>query len=134
MELPGYEYDKGAQRNSYHCGCHNHMHDQRYDNGVKIEEQEPCVEKQSDSLVPLQLKNYPYPIMWIPPEYMKKYNEHGKPFESKVSSDQEIVPHNAKSHGNMRSSETEPRIWNGWSPLDINSLKSLLQGEDEKGL
>ncbi|KAK3194690.1 hypothetical protein Dsin_026000 [Dipteronia sinensis] len=134
MELPGYEYNKGAQRDFYCCGCPNHIHNQRYDKGVKIKEQEPDVEKQSDSLVPLQLKNYPYPIVWIQPEYMKKYNERGKPFELKVSSDQEIVPHNAKSHGNMRSSKREPRVWNGWSSPDMNSLKSLLQGEDEKRL
>ncbi|KAK0582393.1 hypothetical protein LWI29_025097 [Acer saccharum] len=88
--VPGYEYDKGAQRDFYCYGCPNHIHNQRYDKGVEIEEQEPDVEKQSDSFVPLQLKNYPYPIVWIPPKYMKKYNE------SKVSSDQEIVPHNAK--------------------------------------
>ncbi|KAK1559257.1 hypothetical protein Q3G72_012504 [Acer saccharum] len=88
--LPGYEYDKGAQRDFYCYGCPNHIHNQRYEKGVEIEEQEPDVEKQSDSFVPLQLKNYPYPIVWIPPKYMKKYNE------SKVSSDQEIVPHNAK--------------------------------------
>ncbi|KAK4848796.1 hypothetical protein QYF36_017453 [Acer negundo] len=55
MKLPGYEYDKGAQRDPYICGCLHHIHNQRYDKGVKIKEHDPDVEKQSDSLVPLQL-------------------------------------------------------------------------------
>jgi len=37
---------------------------------VKIEEQEPDVgRKINDSLVPIQLKTYPYPFVRIPQEY-----------------------------------------------------------------
>ncbi|KAL5859606.1 hypothetical protein ACOSQ4_000902 [Xanthoceras sorbifolium] len=129
MEQPRYEYDKGVHRDLHCCGCPNHIHNQKDDKGVRIEEQEPDVEKQSDSLVPFQLKNCPYPMVWIPPEYVKKYNEYRKPFESKVA-DQEIFPHDTKSHGNLRSSEMEPRVWNGWSSLDMNGK----QGEDAKRL
>lgn len=126
-----YEYDKDAHRDHHCCGCLNHNSNQRTDKGVKIEEQEPDVAKNCDSLVPLQSKSYPYPIVWIPPEYMKKNDEPRRPFESEVA-EQEKVPCNTKSHGNMKPSEGKPMEWNGWFPLNMNSLKSLMQGENEK--
>lgn len=83
MEQQRYEYDKDAHRDHHCCGCLNHTSNQRIDKGVKIEEQEPDVVKKSDSSIPLQSKNYPYPIVWIPPEYMKN-NDEPRNFESEV--------------------------------------------------
>lgn len=126
MEQQRYEYDKDAHRDHHCCGCLNHTSNQRIDKGVKIEEQEP----DSDSSIPLQSKNYPYPIVWIPPEYMKN-NDEPRNFESEVA-EQEKVPCNTKSHENTKPSEGKPSEWNGWFPLDMNSLKCLMQGGDEK--
>ncbi|KAL9430268.1 hypothetical protein AB3S75_025621 [Citrus x aurantiifolia] len=126
MEQQRYEYDKDAHRDHHCCGCLNQMSNQRIDKGVKIEEQESDVAKKRDSVVPLQSKRYPYPIAWIPPEY-----EARRHFESEVP-EPEKVPCNTESNENMKPSEGKPSEWNGWFPLDMNSLKSLMQGEDEK--
>lgn len=131
MEQQRYEYDKDAHRDHHCCGCLNHMSNQRIDKGVKIEEQEPDVAKKSDSVVPLQSKSYPYPIAWISPEYMKKNDEPRRSFESEMA-EQEKVPCNTKSNENMEPSEGKSSEWNGWFPLDMNNLKPLMQGEDEK--
>ncbi|KAF2315244.1 hypothetical protein GH714_038567 [Hevea brasiliensis] len=84
-ELPRYEYDK-PRNNDYHCcGCRNRKHDQRNGESVRIEEQEPNIENKKDEfLVPFPLKNYPYPVLWIPPEYMKN-EENRKSLESDMA-------------------------------------------------
>lgn len=127
-----YEYDKDAYRYYHCCGCPSHLSNQKNDKGVKIEEQEPDVLHKNDSLIPKQSKNYSYPTVWIPPECVFKYQgkENG-PFGSEVA-DQQKAPHRKKSHENMKSSEGEPRMWNGSFPLDMNSLKPLIHGDDEK--
>ena len=83
MELPQYEYDKNTPWNYHCCECPNHGCHQKEDRSVKIEEQEPdAVEKKgNDSLVPVQMKQYPYPIVWIPQEYLK---EQRKPLQPKL--------------------------------------------------
>lgn len=125
MEPPRYEYDKNMPRNNHYCGCPNHSSNQKEDKSMKIEEQEPDVEKNgSDSFVPIQMKNYPYPIVWIPPEC-------SKPSESEVP-ETDKVPCSAKPRESLKSNEIEPRVWNECFPLDLNSLGSLIQGGNEK--
>lgn len=105
------------------CACPNHaVHSQKEDKSVKIEEQVPedFEMKGSESLEPIQEKNYPYPFVWIPPEYMKG-KEHRKPFESETDQVQAPLATTMKPHESLES--------NGWFPLDIGSL---LQGADEK--
>ncbi|XP_057454722.1 BAG family molecular chaperone regulator 6 [Lotus japonicus] len=53
MEQPRYEYDKCVPREHHCCGCPNHQSNQKEGKSVKIEEQEPDVEKKvNDGLVP----------------------------------------------------------------------------------
>ncbi|KAJ0111238.1 hypothetical protein Patl1_00548 [Pistacia atlantica] len=131
MVQPRHDYDKEAQRDYHCCGCPNHICNQRSDRGVKIEEQEPDIARKDDSLVPINSKNNPYPVMWIPPEYMMKNYEYGRPLESEVA-DQKNASCNTKSHEDIKSSEKGPTVWNGWFPIDLNSLKPLMHDEDKE--
>ena len=120
---PHYSMEQYMPGNYNCCVCPNHaVHSQKEDKSVKIEEQVPeDVEKKGiESLVPIQEKNYPYPFVWIPPEYMKG-KEHRKPFESETDQVQAPPATTMKPHESLES--------NGWFPLDIGSL---LQGGDEK--
>lgn len=115
MEMPRYEYDKNVPAGNYHCcGCPNHAHNQKDDRIVKIVEQEPEVEKkrsESESMVPVQAKNYPYPIVWIPPESMQR-KEQEKPFEYETkTAESDKVP----------------------APPAMNSLGTWPNGGDGKG-
>lgn len=131
VDLPRYEYDKNMPRNYHCCGCPNHAHNQEEDKGVKIEEQEPDVgRKGSNSLVPVHMKNYPYPIVWIPPEYMKN-KEDREPFESKAAEPDKVLCA-TKPPESLKSNEREPKVWNGWFPFDMNRHDSLMQGGDGK--
>ncbi|KDP28540.1 hypothetical protein JCGZ_14311 [Jatropha curcas] len=127
-ELPRYEFDK--LRDNYHCcGCPNHTHDQRKGESVKVEEQEPEGEnKVGNSLVPFQLKNYPYPVLWIPPEYVKN-KEQRKPLESDLAG-REISSQDMKPAENVKPSQQDPRVWSGWFPVDMKSLQPLMQAND----
>lgn len=181
-EQPRSEYDKDAHTNYPCCGCPNHHHSQKNDRILKIEEQEPDAEKKDgDSVVPIQPRSYPYPIVWIPPEYMKstEYEKHNdqpevsdwdkvpcfvKPSKNLKPAEKEpnsypilwIPPECMKSKGyekrndqsevsdwdkaplflkpskSLKPSEQQPKAWNGWFPLDMNGLKSLMQDEREK--
>ncbi|GLT59012.1 hypothetical protein SLA2020_318610 [Shorea laevis] len=131
MDLPRYEYDKNMPRNYHCCGCPNHTHNQKEDKGMKIEEQEPNVERKgSNSMVPVQMKNFPYPIAWIPQEYMKN-KEESEPFKSKAVEPNKVLCA-TKPPESSKSNEREPRVWNGWFPLDMKSLDSSMQGGDGK--
>ncbi|KAK3024503.1 hypothetical protein RJ639_043820 [Escallonia herrerae] len=114
---PRYEFDKNTPRDQHCCGCAHHTCDQK-ENFMKIAEQDPDAQnKSSDSLVPFKLKNYLYPVMWIPPSYMK--NEEGrKPDDSKAK------------EGDKYQFDTSN--CNGWLPVDINRLGSLKQDGDER--
>lgn len=103
-----YEYDKNMSRDSC-CGCPNHTCNRKADSNVKIEEEKPEVERKDDDSSPrlTKLQNFPYPIIWMPPGYMKD-KESTKP------------------------SESESKLRNGWLPIDLNNLKSLRKGGDEK--
>jgi hypothetical protein len=133
MDLPRYEYDKNMPRNYHCCGCPNHTHNQKEDKGVKIQEKEPDVERKgtgSNSVIPVQMKNYPYPIVWIPQEYMNN-KEDGEPFESKAVEPDKVL-RAMKPPESLKSNECEPRVWNGFFPFDINKNDSLMQGGDVK--
>uniref|UniRef100_A0A2N9IDP7 BAG domain-containing protein n=1 Tax=Fagus sylvatica TaxID=28930 RepID=A0A2N9IDP7_FAGSY len=120
---PHYSMEQYMPGNYNCCACPNHaVHSQKEDKSVKIEEQVPedFEMKGSESLEPIQEKNYPYPFVWIPPEYMKG-KEHRKPFESETDQVQAPLATTMKPHESLES--------NGWFPLDIGSL---LQGADEK--
>ncbi|XP_058100297.1 BAG family molecular chaperone regulator 6 [Magnolia sinica] len=108
-EQARYEYDKNMGRDRC-CGCPNHASDRKAESNVKIEEARPDVEqKDNDSAGGLtKMPNHPYPIIWVPPGYMKDEKSSKLP-------------------------ETDPKAWNGWVPLDLNSIKSLKWGGEEKG-
>lgn len=131
MELPRYEYDKNVPRSHHCCGCPNHPYNSKEVKGVKIEEQElETVEKKaSDSLVPIQEKNNANPIIWVPQEYLL-INEQRKPLEP-VETEQQNYPSKVKHPESLKSSEQQPRVWNGWFPLDVSNLR-LMHGGDGK--
>lgn len=106
-EQPKHEYDRYIPR-EFHCsGCPNHSCSQKEDLNVKIKEPDPDVEKKSDdSSVPFQFKNYPFPVVWIPPDYMKN-KEAGEPIEENYGSDA--------------------------MKMDGNVVQKLIPGEVEKG-
>ncbi|GLT46605.1 hypothetical protein SLA2020_203490 [Shorea laevis] len=128
MEQPRYEYDKDALRNHHCCGCPNHPWHQKNETSVKVEEQEPDTTKNEvKDVVPTQLRNYPYPIVGIPPESVKN-QEDKKPFKSEVS-DWDKAHGDTDSAQAVKSPEREPGVWS-WFPLDMNGLKSSMEGED----
>ncbi|CAK7348787.1 unnamed protein product [Dovyalis caffra] len=131
MEHPSYGYDKVVSSNNRCCGCPSHTHNHKSDERVKVEELDPEVQKkEADSLVPFQVKNYPYPILWIPPDNIKN-KEPRKPVESEMTS-REKLSHGTEAPKSVKASEQEPRWWNGWFPLDMKSAEPLMQAEDQK--
>ncbi|KAL5571529.1 hypothetical protein UlMin_021126 [Ulmus minor] len=128
-ELPRYEYDKNMHGSYHCCGCSNHQFHQKEDKGVKIEGQEPDVveNNRNDCLVPMQMKNYPYPVVLIPQEYLK---EHKKPMELEVA--EQDGPHKIKPPEMTSSRKQELNPWRGWFPVDADKIKNLLNGGDEK--
>ena len=63
------EYEKNGLDD---CGFPNHGFNKKGGNNVRIEEPEgDDGRKEKESLVPTGLKDCPYPIVWIPPGYMK---------------------------------------------------------------
>lgn len=116
-EQPRYEYEKKVSGDHHCCGCPNHTHHREHKN-LRIEEEEPEKERR---MVPSQFKNSPYPIVWLPPDYSKS-NEKGRVNESEDQKD--------GSRENGRSVEQKPSSWNGWYPLDLNSLVSPKQRGD----
>lgn len=128
---PRYEYDKHGPRDRHSCGCPNHLCQQKENRNVKIEEQDPDYEKKlSDSLVPSQLKNLPYPIVWIPPGYMM--NKEGKITDGLKSREGDKYDCNEKANRSLKSFEQEPSVLNRWLPIDLNNPGSLNQGGDGK--
>nr|XP_011468967.1 PREDICTED: BAG family molecular chaperone regulator 6 isoform X1 [Fragaria vesca subsp. vesca] len=126
MELPKYEYDKAMLGSHHCCGCPNHSH-HNANKGVKIEEQESpdVVEKQAnESLAPAQMKNYPYPILWIPPEYMKS-GERSKLSGPEIV-EQKKNPGDERPPASLKSHEEDQR--RGLLPFDMDNIKSLMQG------
>lgn len=133
MAHPRYEYDKPMDHHC--CGCSNHLGNRKEDRPVRIEEQEPEAEKvkNGNSLVPVDFhkEDYPYPVMWIPPGYMKN-GENRKLLEAETKTKDE----------NSRPSEDKPNKSQGvWFPFDIKNLgghvengQELKKSEKEKTL
>lgn len=68
VEQPRYDFDKKSH-DGHQCSSCNRVEDEKK---PRIVQEEPEVDKKTNaSLVPLLLKDCPYPIMWVPPEYMK---------------------------------------------------------------
>ncbi|KAK8480346.1 hypothetical protein V6N13_022027 [Hibiscus sabdariffa] len=128
-EQPRYEYDKDPHTNYHCCGCPNHVHNQKNDRGLKIEEQENDAEKKE--VVPIQPRSFPYPIVWIPPESMKSM-ERGKHNDRIEMSNSDKAHCVEKPPTSSKSTDQQPAVWNGWFPLDMNGWQSLTQGEGEK--
>lgn len=131
MEQPRYEYDKVVSSNNHCCGCRSHTHDQKSDESVKVEELDPdSQKKEGDSLVPFQVKNYPYPVVWIPPDKIKN-EEDRKPVDSEMASG-EKASRVMKPPESVKPPEEKTRVWNGWVPLDLKSFGPFMQAEDQK--
>lgn len=95
---------------------------------IKIEEQTSDDEKDRvASLAPSEHQSYP--VLCIPPGYQR--NKEGeqtiKPEYMRESS------FDKEAKGSLKPSVQEPGIWNGWLPINLNNLNSLVQERDEKG-
>ncbi|CAL5397753.1 unnamed protein product [Camellia sinensis] len=111
------------------CGCPNHSCNKKEDKHVKIEEHEPEVKNKSNhSLVPVEFKNYPYPIVWIPPEDMKNREQRDSTAPKLKHGDE--YPPDMRAHENLEHLEHEPNVRSGWFPFDINNMGSLKHGGD----
>jgi hypothetical protein len=98
---------------------------------VKVEELDPdSQKKEGDSLVPFQVKNYPYPVVWIPPDKIKN-EEDRKPVDSEMASG-EKASRVMKPPESVKPPEEKPRMWNGWVPIDLKSFGPFMQAEDQK--
>ncbi|KAL6958628.1 Large proline-rich protein bag6 [Sarracenia purpurea var. burkii] len=136
MDQPRHEYDKNVIRDHYCCGCPYHSCNKNEDPRIKIEEQEPYFEKKtntekkaSNSLVPFDFNNQPYPVVWIPSGNMNR--EQMNPTKPELKERDEDA-HVTKAHENLKSSEQKPNVWSGWFPFDVNRFGSLNYGGDEK--
>ncbi|CAL9770497.1 unnamed protein product [Musa acuminata subsp. burmannicoides] len=98
-----YDYDRPR---AYCCGCPDHTCNKGGNNSMKIEEQKTEKDQDNESSSLIQQPNYPYPVVCIPPSYLK----------NKMTN---------------KSSESSPQ-WNGWIPMDINGLDGAKQDEDGK--
>lgn len=112
---------------NYCCGWRpNHPSSEEQEKRVKIEEEEPEVEKKSDgSLVPFEAKNYPYPFVWLQPNTeSKELDNSGYKGQDKVSG--------AAAGENLKSLSQQPILWNGRFPYDMSKLQSSNQEEEKK--
>ncbi|KAL6311547.1 hypothetical protein AAG906_005123 [Vitis piasezkii] len=135
MEQTRPEYEKNDSGNHHCCGLPNHGFNRKGGNNVKIEEHEADDgKKERESLVPAGLKDCPYPIVWIPPVYMKN-GENRAPVDpdTKEQSENRQEAHDATSPKSFNKSiEWEPGVWNRWFPPDSNGFRSLKQGGEGK--
>ncbi|XP_045788409.1 BAG family molecular chaperone regulator 6 isoform X2 [Trifolium pratense] len=135
MQLPRYEYDKYMPREHHCCGCSNHMCNQKEDKTVKIEEQEPNLgKKENDAMVPIQFRNIPYPLVWIPPEYYGD-KQPKNPTKAEVDEHEDKVARDKKltCADNVNADVKpafEPRLWNGWFPFDVKGSPNVLRDGD----
>ncbi|MED6139358.1 Large proline-rich protein bag6 [Stylosanthes scabra] len=138
MELPRYDYEKHMPRDYHCCGCTNHPCHQKEETSVKIEEEEPDNAgnkvNNDDALAPIRKRNYPYPypIVWIPPEYTRTRNrEANDDSQGEVKAEPDQISHDGKACSPMHSQE--PRTWNGWLPFDMNHIPNkVLEGDGRR--
>ncbi|KMT20379.1 hypothetical protein BVRB_1g003780 [Beta vulgaris subsp. vulgaris] len=153
MEQPRYEYDKAVPGDQFHCcGCVDHPSHVKGGNSFKIEEQEPDDETTRKSLIPGRENHFPYPILWIPPDYATNKEQPRRLVENEAN-EQKVLPyvktpevqgnsfktevHDAESgslgskpHQGAQSLDQGPHLRNGLFPLDMSSIKQLMQGGD----
>jgi len=128
MELPRYEYDKYMPREHHCCGCHNHSCDQKEDKSVKVEERKPDVGmKENDAMVPIQFRNFPYPLAWIPPEYYG--NKQPENFTTAKVDEQDKMSHDKRPDADVQP-KVEPRMWSGWLPFDVKGDPNMFRDGD----
>lgn len=126
-EPPHYKYYSEMPGESHCCGCPNHKCNSTPGKNVKIEEENPDLEKKANNaVVPFDLKSYPYSVVWIPPSYMmneanNKANE-AQPEIKEKNSDA------ARAHELSKPSEQQQKRLNGWFPLDMENSKLAKQG------
>ena len=139
MELPRYDYEKHMPGDYHCCGCPNHPCHQKEEQSVKIEEEEPDNNagnkvNNDEALAPIQTRNYPYPypIVWIPPEYTRTRNKEAKSGSiAEAKGEQDQISHDRKASSPMNFQE--PRIWNGWLPFDMNHTPNkVLEGDGRR--
>ncbi|KAL5171675.1 BAG family molecular chaperone regulator 6 [Glycine soja] len=124
MDLPRYEYDKFMPREHHCCGCPNHPCSQKEGRSVKIEEHEPDGGKKvNGALAPIQLKNYPYPLVWIPQEYTS--NKQLKNPNTMEVGEQDKSPRFENSNADAQPAQ-DPRVWNGWLPFNIKGAPNVI--------
>lgn len=122
-EIPRHEYAKDVTGpgNEHCCGCPNHVCKPKNERSIKIEEQEPSLEKEKPStegvVRTLPVRHYQYPIIWMPPEYVTN-NEGTMPSESE-SMDPEATSQYLRPQ--EKSSQQEPS-WKGFFPLRWENL------------
>ncbi|WJX86889.1 Large proline-rich protein bag6 [Trifolium repens] len=140
MELPRYEYDKYMLRDRHCCGCSNHLCNQKEDKTVKIEEQEPNLgKKENDAMVPIQFRNFPYPLVWIPQDYYGD-KQPKNPTKAEVKGHEDKAGHEKKLTGDENVNagvqpEFEPRLWNGWLPFNVKGAPNMFRdGDGLRGL
>ncbi|XP_030440888.2 BAG family molecular chaperone regulator 6 [Syzygium oleosum] len=130
---PAYPMERPYMAQQDHCcGCLNHVCDPKNEKGVKIEEQVPLDsdkkgENYSESLVPANWRNFPYPIVWIPPENNrnKEQGTHTKPRITDLdTASQEKKPA-------LSSLQKEPG-WNRWFPLFMGDYDHSKSGGEKK--
>ncbi|KAK7389876.1 hypothetical protein VNO78_25172 [Psophocarpus tetragonolobus] len=128
MELPSYEYDKYMSGAHNCCGCPNSPCNQKEGKTVKIEEHEPDVGKKvKDALLPTQLKNYPYPFVWIPQEYTSN-KQLKNPNAMEVG--EQNRPSSLESSNADAQAGQDPRVWNGWFPFNIKCVPNMINDGD----
>ncbi|XP_057499773.1 BAG family molecular chaperone regulator 6-like [Actinidia eriantha] len=126
MDQPRYEYDKNKDRDHHCCGCPNHPANKIEDRLVKTEEQEQEFgKKSSKSLVPVELKNQPYPVVYLPSDYVKR--------EKRNLAEPELKERDEYPYTNQKPSERLPSDWSKWFPFDVDGFGSLNHGGDRKG-
>ncbi|KAJ1429545.1 IQ motif, EF-hand binding site [Sesbania bispinosa] len=129
MELPRYEYDKYMPRDHHCCGCPNHPCNQKEEKSVKIEEHEPDAGKKvNDAVVPIQLRNYPYPLIWIPPEYTSN-RQLKNPTTAEVGEQLDNMSYDRTPNADAQPAQ-EPRAWNEWLPFYMKGAPNMVHYGD----
>ncbi|KAK9103788.1 hypothetical protein Sjap_021042 [Stephania japonica] len=134
-EQPHYEYDKSGM-GSLCAMCLNKC-DARDGSGVRIDEHDAEAErKENNAFAPMKFDmNGGYPVVWMPSEYMKN-KDNDKEKEKGESKQSEMEPRirNGQWPSSVKNdrdgngpSMMEPKEWNGWFPLDLNNIKSVMQ-------
>ncbi|CAK8560754.1 unnamed protein product [Lathyrus sativus] len=127
LEVPRYEYDKYMLKDRHCCGCSNHSccQKEKEDRTVTIEEQKPNLGKKEND--PMEFRNFPYPLVWVPPEYYgnrQMKNPTGVDEEDKMSHDKKLT----------RAEDSDmPRLWNGWLPFDVKGVPNMYDNVGENG-